>query len=106
MNVFDLVLLAPAAASLAAIVWLACSGSRLALGATLLLSLGTLLFWGWLTWVLRDGFNIFAYSQTTSGLEAWNKFRANFWIETLVWGAFTLVALGVFRWRRRRAVAA
>ncbi|MGJ7607705.1 hypothetical protein ACSFA7_25445 [Variovorax sp. LT1R20] len=105
MDTFFLMMFGPVAASVVALVWLAFSGSRFALGATLLLSLGTLLFRGWIAWVLRDNLFDFFTPQST-GLLALHKFWASFWLEPLIWCVFTLATLGLFRWRRRRAGAA
>ncbi|MDQ0013589.1 hypothetical protein J2W23_001971 [Variovorax boronicumulans] len=105
MDTFFLMMFGPVAAAVVALVWLAFGGSRFALGVTLLLSLGTLLFRGWIAWTLRDGLFDF-FTPESTGLPAWQKFWARFWLEPLIWCAFALATLGLFRWRRRRAGAA
>lgn len=104
MDTFTLMMFGPVVASVAAFVWLAFSGSRRALGATLLLALGTLLFRGWIAWTLRDSLFDF-FTPASTGALAWHKFWARYWPELLAWCAFTLATLGLFRWRRRRTGA-
>jgi hypothetical protein len=104
-----LMLFGPAAASLAALVWLAIQGTRTALWATLAMSVLTLAAWAWAGWQLGDAVSSLATSlsadlgKIVDALGTALLMGVLFAVLLPVWGIFVAVALSVFWFKQRRA---
>ena len=89
------------AASIAGLIWVLVSPSRLALGLVFLFSLGAFVWAGFWNWLLRDGLG--PDSITSTGVEALRRFSSEMLLPAGVCGLIIAVAIVRYFLRYRRA---